>query len=212
MGGLKRFWPLGMALISHILIFLLFLFLERVKENRFYRPLFREGAPLLVTFVPSKGTPGGSPFIPKAKAKAKAKSQGWEKVRKEVKREEREGKEEKEGMETLTLTGLEPGERDGIVQGYLVDLGKRIALSKIYPPGSLERGEAGEVMVEGVILADGLLTNLHVTHSSGFADLDKGALQTLLQVGRVGPLPEALGVDQLKIKIPIRFALVKSEP
>lgn len=75
-----------------------------------------------------------------------------------------------------------------------------------YPPMSRRLGEHGTVIVRALIGADGIAQKAEVQQSSGFARLDRSAVETALQwrylPGKRAGVPEAMWFN-----VPLRFVL-----
>ena len=70
-------------------------------------------------------------------------------------------------------------------------------LARNYPPASLQRGEYGKVGFQLTIEADGLLAGCAITQSSGFAGLDRGTCEMLVNSAK---LEAAVDKDGRKVR------------
>ncbi|WBY02403.1 energy transducer TonB [Ramlibacter tataouinensis] len=80
------------------------------------------------------------------------------------------------------------------------------ACGPIYPAVSRRLGEAGVVFVKAFVEADGIPSQVDIERSSGFARLDKSAMDAVtcfrFRPGRIEGVPSAMWV-----RVPIRFDL-----
>lgn len=76
-----------------------------------------------------------------------------------------------------------------------------------YPAIARQRGWQGNVRVEFTVQPDGRLTNIHVTHSSGYAVLDESALKALREVGYLEQVPAWLNDRAMEIELPVIYKL-----
>lgn len=79
-----------------------------------------------------------------------------------------------------------------------------------YPPLARRRGWQGRVVVSLSINGRGQLSHLKIAHSSGYPILDRAALHSLQQVGRLPGAGAWLGGRDVKVKLPVRYQLVNS--
>lgn len=68
-----------------------------------------------------------------------------------------------------------------------------------YPMLAQRRGWQGEVVLAFNLLSDGRIDNAHVTHSSGYAVLDRAALNALGKVKRIDLAPQTETFMQLPV-------------
>jgi protein TonB len=90
---------------------------------------------------------------------------------------------------------------------YLAELQRAIAKHRFYPRAARRRSREGEVTVSFVIQADGRITGIRVTKSSGSDALDRAAVRTLENLGRFRPIPAKIGRTRWALRVPINFAL-----
>ena len=99
----------------------------------------------------------------------------------------------------------------GLKRHYLDALRRTIAqlAQDSYPYRARRRGQEGTVTLHFVIHADGRISRLRLTHSSGHALLDDAARRVIEEdMGmRFQPFPEGLNLPQIEVTIPIRYQL-----
>jgi protein TonB len=98
---------------------------------------------------------------------------------------------------------------ESLKQRYIKVLLKRIHQKKHYPRRARRHREEGGVLVSFVIGQTGYISNIRVSRSSGYADLDKAATKTIERVSPLRPLPEELGMTRWELAVPIAFDLRK---
>lgn len=67
-----------------------------------------------------------------------------------------------------------------------------------YPPDAAKRGESGIVRIQFSILTDGTITNIKITESSGYPELDREVLRTLKTMQTV-ELPRTYNLNVLHV-------------
>jgi protein TonB len=90
---------------------------------------------------------------------------------------------------------------------YLAELQRAIAKRRFYPDEARRRNREGAVTVSFVILADGRITQIRVTRSSGWDSLDGAAVRALENLGRFKPIPDEIDRTRWALRVPINFAL-----
>jgi protein TonB len=91
--------------------------------------------------------------------------------------------------------------------GWLAQaLWSRVEKLKRYPHVARMNRREGRVLLRAVISDEGRLTQVAIVESSGHADLDRDALETLERAGPV-PMPQPLGRSSVVIQIPISYTL-----
>jgi len=80
------------------------------------------------------------------------------------------------------------------------------AISPVYPPASVRRGEEGLVIVEAHVSATGWVTEARVVRSSSYPRLDRAALKAV-RGARFAPARRAGRPVDSWVKVPIRFVL-----
>ncbi len=92
---------------------------------------------------------------------------------------------------------------------YKAKLLARIEKNKHYPNRARRRRIEGEVRVRFTILKDGEVRDVVLDRSSGSEVLDKAALEVVMNLTRVDPLPLKLGMDRWTMIVPLRFKLLR---
>jgi protein TonB len=98
---------------------------------------------------------------------------------------------------------------ESLKQRYIKALLKRIHRKKHYPRKARRNREEGEVLVSFVIGQSGDISLIRVSRSSGYANLDKAAVKTIVRVSPLQPLPDELGMTSWELAVPIAFDLRK---
>lgn len=91
---------------------------------------------------------------------------------------------------------------------YKAALLAAIERHKRYPGRARRRHLEGQVRVSFRVAADGRIGRIALVSGSGAALLDRAAVQTLQRLGRVAPLPPALGLGHWDLVVPIEFRLL----
>ena len=78
---------------------------------------------------------------------------------------------------------------------------------KRYPRRLKRRGVEGEVLVAFTLDAEGRLLNEKIVRSSGESALDEAAVALLRAAEPMPAIPRALGVDQYRVEVPIRYSV-----
>jgi protein TonB len=97
--------------------------------------------------------------------------------------------------------------QSSVSPAYLQKVFDKIKKGKRYPRLARDRGIEGAVLLEFVLASDGKLVDIRVLHSSGFAILDREALQTIRRAAPFPKLPEGTLAGRVALKVPISFAL-----
>ena len=92
-------------------------------------------------------------------------------------------------------------------RAYLNALQRAIAQKQPYPASARRLGQSGVATIAFTLAADGRISQIRLAQSSGYAALDRSALQALARLGRFEPIPTALGRRIWSLQIPIRFTL-----
>ncbi|TFG35113.1 MAG: energy transducer TonB [Parcubacteria group bacterium] len=82
---------------------------------------------------------------------------------------------------------------------YLAKIKKKILQIWQYPPKAYENNEEGKVIVKMSIDADGRLAGVSLISSSGYAELDEGALSVVQAAAPFEPLPVKYDLSRLNI-------------
>jgi periplasmic protein TonB len=98
-------------------------------------------------------------------------------------------------------------EAEVIKAAYIAAVKAAIEAKKYYPRKAKRLRREGIVEVRFTIGADGTLGSISLAGASRYRRLNDGALQTLRDVGRVAPIPEALGLEFWEIVVPIVYRL-----
>lgn len=98
-------------------------------------------------------------------------------------------------------------ERKDVRLCYLTEVFRTLQEGKTYPPLARRRQIEGKVKLKLVIAADGRVKNVCVLDSSGHDILDDAAEEMVNRSGLFGPLPEELGIESMRIVVPVSYAL-----
>ena len=105
-------------------------------------------------------------------------------------------------VENLDLT-------DDRVSTYFYDyyalLSRAIREHAPYPREALAQGLAGEVHVAFTLKRDGGVRGVRLQKSSGLRALDQSAVRAVEDSAPLAPIPSALGVEELRLRVPIRY-------
>jgi protein TonB len=83
----------------------------------------------------------------------------------------------------------------------------RIQRHKDYPASARARGEKGVVQVAFAIDRQGRVISSNVAHASGFATLDRAAMETIQKAQPFPPPPADLPGDEFKFTVPVAFSI-----
>ena len=89
------------------------------------------------------------------------------------------------------------------------ELQARLQTQFEYPLMAVRHGWQGDVQLSFRVLANGTLTNIQVAHSSGYALLDRSAIETLRRVHRLHGSERWLHGQHLDMTMPIRYQLTE---
>ena len=116
--------------------------------------------------------------------------------------------------DTQTQSGQSPNLESGsdapLVNHLLAELRSAFDARFVYPPLARRHGWQGRLRVGLTIESDGHLSELRILSSSGYAILDRDALQTL---ARIGALPQAipqLAGQSYRLQLPVVYRLIES--
>ena len=104
----------------------------------------------------------------------------------------------------------EAGSDAHLVNHLLAELRAAFDARFVYPPLARRHGWQGQVRVGLTVEPDGHLSELRIISSSGYAILDRDALQTLT---RIGTLPQALprlDGQSYRLQLPVVYRLIES--
>ncbi len=90
---------------------------------------------------------------------------------------------------------------------YLAGIRRRIEANKYYPRAARQRFRQGTVRVSFVLLRDGMVEGIRVSASSGDAQLDRGAVQTIERAAPFEPMPQELPESRLTVTVPIEYSV-----
>jgi protein TonB len=82
---------------------------------------------------------------------------------------------------------------------YLIRLRKQIEGQWEYPPEAYAKKQTGTAVLQFSIASNGNLLNALILSSSGFEDLDSGALSVVEAAAPYAPLPENFNLSRLHI-------------
>jgi len=99
------------------------------------------------------------------------------------------------------------GSLDTKYADYLQVIKRRILRVWEYPQKAFEKNEEGNVIVRLSIDADGKLAHTVLLTSSGFPELDKGALNVIKDVAPFAPLPEYYNLSRLHVVALFRYRI-----
>jgi protein TonB len=102
-----------------------------------------------------------------------------------------------------------PANDGAALERYGRGLAELLARQQQYPRLAAMRGWEGEVQVQVRVARKGNIVDLQLAHSSGFAVLDRQALQ-LLAATALPPLPESVREAEIQLIVPIHFKLNKA--
>ncbi len=78
---------------------------------------------------------------------------------------------------------------------------------KYYPRGAQRAGQQGTVVVEVIIDAEGTIVSVEVVRSSGFAALDRAAVQAAESIGKLPPPPLDEGQGRKALRVPYAYRI-----
>jgi periplasmic protein TonB len=98
-------------------------------------------------------------------------------------------------------------------KAWVLRVNQHIRVKIRYPPSSIARREEGNVEVAFTIDRQGRLIRSRVARSSGFAALDKAALDLLRQAQPLPPPPAALSPPpHINLTLPVNYRLGRCGP
>ncbi len=109
----------------------------------------------------------------------------------------------------FSLPAVEETGGFGSRMDYLDMVRLKIESYKQYPPFSRQRNMEGLVTVEFMIGVNGFISGLIVVRSSGFVSLDNAAILAVNNAAPFSRPPEKYFKQQVRVKVPIAFELVK---
>jgi protein TonB len=90
---------------------------------------------------------------------------------------------------------------------YLSIVRTRIETKKHYPPFARNLQHEGTVIVNVTIGSGGAIISAGIVKSSGYASLDKAALEAVRKAGPF-PSPTSFGLGQISVTVPLAFKLI----
>jgi protein TonB len=100
-----------------------------------------------------------------------------------------------------------PAAANGARNDYFSHLRSWLEQHKKYPRNARIRRQEGTVTLRFVVQPSGNLLSYAVEQGSGFALLDREALEMLRRASPLPAIPEALGRDSLELVLPVAFYL-----
>jgi TonB family protein len=82
-----------------------------------------------------------------------------------------------------------------------------LSQNKRYPSDAVSRGEQGTAIVSFTLDRSGNLLNSQIKQSSGYASLDREAVELLSRINRFPPFPTDFQKDTVTLTIPIKFRI-----
>jgi protein TonB len=112
-------------------------------------------------------------------------------------------------MPAAPVVATEPAVSLGrLRESYKAALLAAIERHKFYPARARRRGLEGQVLVRFRINADGQVEAISLAESCGSGLLDRAALRTIERLGKLAPLPPALGLSHWDLMVPIEYRLL----
>ena len=93
------------------------------------------------------------------------------------------------------------------INNYAQSVQKAIYDQFIYPEEAVKRNESGTVVLSLYILADGSISDVVLSSSSGVESLDVSAMQLVRNITSLEPFPSNMPLKDLWINIPIKYHL-----
>jgi TonB family protein len=82
-----------------------------------------------------------------------------------------------------------------------------LSQNKRYPSDAVSRGEQGTAIVAFTLDRSGNLLNSQIKQSSGYASLDREAVELLSRINRFPPFPTDFQKDTVTLTVPIKFRI-----
>lgn len=108
---------------------------------------------------------------------------------------------------TGTGNSASSGGNPGAKASYTNQLLSILAQNKRYPRASRRRSEEGVVTLSFIAHADGSVSNLLITQSSGYKRLDKAVLDMIRKSTPLPKFSDGMTETELKISLPVSFKL-----
>ncbi len=90
---------------------------------------------------------------------------------------------------------------------YLMSVMRRLEQKKRYPVLAYRRGIEGIVTVDLTIMADGTVRSVKVVRTSSESILDREVVALARRVSPLGPIPEQLGLKEIRLSVPVEFRI-----
>lgn len=97
-----------------------------------------------------------------------------------------------------------------LVNHLLAELRSSFDARFVYPPLARRHGWQGQVRVGLTVESDGHLSELRILSSSGYAILDRDALQTLTRIGVLPQTHARLDGQSYRLQLPVVYRLIES--
>lgn len=110
-------------------------------------------------------------------------------------------------VEQTSEPEISSSERKNIKNDYLRSIYQSIATLKVYPRNARKLRQSGTVQVTFTVLADGTITNILLSDTSGFRILDNAAKQILETLAKVAAIPKELNEESMTIALPLEYKL-----
>ncbi|WP_394183013.1 energy transducer TonB [Marinomonas posidonica] len=107
------------------------------------------------------------------------------------------------GSSNASTTGGNPGAK----ATYFSKLKAVLAKNKRYPRQSRRRNEEGVVSLSFIAYADGSVSDVQITKSSGYKRLDAAVMKMIRNATPLPKFPKDMAETELKINIPVSFKL-----
>ena len=104
---------------------------------------------------------------------------------------------------------IDLGSTDIKYVSYLAKVKNDILVIWKYPQKSYEKNEEGIVVVKMSINADGSLAGVALMTSSGYEELDNGAVEVVRQAAPYGPLPDIYNLSRLHIVASFHYKIME---
>jgi protein TonB len=88
---------------------------------------------------------------------------------------------------------------------YLGTIYQSIDKLKVYPKNAKRLGQSGTAKVTFTVLADGTITNISLSDSSGFGLVDDAAKKILITLAKAAPIPKELKEESMTITVPVVY-------
>ena len=112
-----------------------------------------------------------------------------------------------EGADTGTEDAPSTGGDPGVRIDYMTQLAAVLSRHKRYPRRAQSRRQQGTGELQFVVDRSGTVVSFSLYRSSGYSLLDKEIMSILERVGNLPPIPDAMGVAQVEVIVPVSFSL-----